>query len=225
MWMAVTSTAPSATPSRRPTDQRSLNPEPRPPGRGSLRPPPGAARGRRRTVPALTLPGAVAVRTFSFDTELWLPSPPEALFPFFAEAGNLERITPPWLRFRVLRQHPDTMGAGTLIDYRLRLHGVPVSWRTRIAVWEPPHRFVDEQLRGPYRLWVHEHTFAAEGGGTRCRDRVRYAVPGGRLVDSVLVRRDVRRIFAFRAGVLESLFGGPGPAAAVPGPAGAAQKR
>ncbi len=159
---------------------------------------------------------AVTVRTFTFETDLWLPLPPEALFPFFAEAGNLERLTPPWLRFRVLRQHPPAMGAGTILDYPLRLHGVPLSWRTRIAAWDPPRRFVDEQIRGPYRLWVHEHVFTAEDGGTRCRDHVRYAVPGGALVDAVLVRRDVGRIFAYRARVLGALFGTSAQAAAGP---------
>lgn len=142
-----------------------------------------------------------------FTAEQWLPRPLAELFPFFADAANLERITPPWLGFRILSAGPIEMRAGTLIDYRLKVHGVPLRWRTRIAAWEPPHRFVDEQIRGPYRLWVHEHTFVERDGGTLCRDTVRYAVLGGALVDRLLVRPDVQRIFAFRRQVLSDLFG------------------
>ena len=143
----------------------------------------------------------------SFAAEQWLPRPRAEVFPFFADAANLERLTPPWLSFRILTPRPVAMAAGALIDYRLRIRGVPVRWRTRIAVWEPPDRFVDEQLRGPYRLWVHEHTFAERDGGTLCRDQVRYAVPGGALVDRLLVRPDVERIFAWRRRALAELCG------------------
>ncbi len=135
-------------------------------------------------------------------SELWLPLPPEDVFPFFAEARNLEEITPPWLSFRVLAQQPPEMRAGTIIDYRLRLHGIPIRWRSEITVWEPPRRFVDVQRRGPYRLWEHEHLFLPQEGGTLVQDRVRYAVPGGPLleplVDRLLVRPDLERIFAYR---------------------------
>ena len=130
-----------------------------------------------------------------------LAEPPERVFPFFADPLNLETITPPWLGFRVVTPGPIEMRVGALIDYRLRLHGVPVSWHTRIDAWEPPHRFVDRQLRGPYRLWVHEHAFAPDGGGTLMRDRVTYALPLGpigRLAHIAFVRRDLRRIFEFR---------------------------
>ena len=99
------------------------------------------------------------------------------------------------------------MGEGALIDYRLRVRGIPMRWRTRIDVWDPPHRFVDEQLRGPYRLWVHEHTFENVDGGTLMRDRVRYAVWGGALVNWLVVRRDVEKIFAYRTKQLDALFG------------------
>ena len=143
----------------------------------------------------------------SFAAEQWLPRPRAEVFPFFADAANLERLTPPWLEFRILTPRPVAMREGALIDYRLRIRGVPVRWRTRIAVWEPPERFVDEQLKGPYRLWVHEHTFLERDGGTLCRDQVRYAVPGGALVDRLLVRPDVERIFAWRRRVLAELFG------------------
>jgi ligand-binding SRPBCC domain-containing protein len=135
-----------------------------------------------------------------------LPDAPEDVFSFFADAGNLEAITPPWLRFRVVGPQPIDMGAGTLIEYRLRLHGVPVRWLTRIEVWEPPARFVDRQLRGPYRLWHHSHSFEADGiGGTLMRDTVRYALPlgpVGELARRAFVARDLERIFDFRAASL-----------------------
>lgn len=141
---------------------------------------------------------------------LFLPRPIEAVFDFFSDAGNLEAITPPWLRFGIVTPRPLDMGVGTLIDYRLKVRGVPTRWRTRIAVWEPPHRFIDEQLRGPYRLWVHEHAFEPHEGGTICRDRVTYAVPGGPLapvINRLVVKRDVDRIFAYRAKRMGELFG------------------
>lgn len=147
---------------------------------------------------------------FEFRTELWLPRPRHEVFPFFADANNLQAITPPWLNFHVLTPKIE-IRAGALIDYRLRVRGIPLSWRTHIKVWEPPGRFVDEQLRGPYRRWVHEHTFEESNGGTLCRDHVQYAVWGGRLVDRLLVRRDVRKIFEFRQQRLNELF--PAPAA------------
>ncbi|MFN3407661.1 MAG: SRPBCC family protein [Limisphaerales bacterium] len=148
------------------------------------------------------------MKIFTFECEQWLARPVEAVFPFFADARNLQAITPPWLDFQVLTPDPIEMRAGTLIDYKLRVHGVPLRWRTLIREWEPPHRFVDEQLRGPYRQWIHEHTFAARDGGTLARDVVRYAVPGGALVNRWFVRRDVERIFAFRRRELARRFGG-----------------
>lgn len=147
------------------------------------------------------------MREHTIIVEQWLPRPLAELFPFFADAANLERITPPWLAFHILTPPPIEMHPGALIDYRLRVRGIPLRWRTRIAVWEPPARFVDEQVRGPYRLWVHEHTFAERDGGTVCRDAVRYAVPGGELVHRLLVRPDVERIFAHRQQALRELFG------------------
>ncbi|MBC8001018.1 MAG: SRPBCC family protein [Opitutaceae bacterium] len=147
------------------------------------------------------------MRIFEFNAELWLPRSPEEIFPFFADAYNLEKITPGWLRFEVLTPRPVTMRPGALIDYRIRLRGLPMSWRTEICVWEPPFRFVDQQLRGPYRQWIHEHRFESSGGGTLCRDHVRYAVLGGALVNKLFVRRDVERIFAHRQKTLLQLFG------------------
>lgn len=145
---------------------------------------------------------------FTLETELWLPRPREEVFPFFAEARNLETLTPPWLRFEVLTPAPILMRPGALIDYRLRVHGVPLRWRTEIAEWQPPQRFVDVQLRGPYRLWHHTHTFEARDGGTLCGDRIRYWPRGGALINWLFVRRDVARIFVFRQRRMQELFGG-----------------
>ena len=132
-----------------------------------------------------------------------LPGPPERVFPFFADAANLEAITPPWLSFRVVTPRPVEMRAGTLIEYRLRLHGLPIRWLTRIEVWEPPHRFVDAQLSGPYKLWHHAHEFAPDGdGGTIMRDTVHYALPYGPLGEiarRLFVARDLASIFDHRA--------------------------
>mgnify|MGYP001310348118 CR=1 FL=1 len=141
-----------------------------------------------------------------YQSELWLPLPPEALFPFFSDAGNLEQITPPWLHFRVLTPKPIEMKEGALIDYRLKVHGLPMKWRTRINCWDPPHRFEDEQLRGPYRKWVHEHTFEERDGGTVVRDRVEYATPFDWLVHGILVRPDIERIFDYRTKALRKRF-------------------
>jgi ligand-binding SRPBCC domain-containing protein len=146
--------------------------------------------------------------TWELRTRLRLPRPRPEVFAYFADAGNLEALTPPWLHFRILTQMPVAMGAGAVLDYRLRLHGIPVGWRTEITAWEPPFRFVDEQRRGPYRLWVHEHTFEEIPGGTRVADRVRYSIPGGPLVHRLLVARDLRAIFTYRSEVLLRRFGG-----------------
>lgn len=153
------------------------------------------------------------MRIFDFHATQSLPLPPEAVFPFFADAYNLQALTPPWLDFQILTPRPIPMRVGALIDYRLRVHGVPLRWRTRIAGWDPPRRFADEQLRGPYRLWHHEHLFEAVEGGTLMHDRVRYAVWGGALINRLFVRRDIERIFAFRKQALERRFCGHGVAA------------
>ena len=124
---------------------------------------------------------------------------PAQVFPFFADARNLEAITPPLLRFEVLTPEPIEIGEGTLIDYRLRIHGLPLRWRTRIAAWDPPHRFVDEQLRGPYHVWRHEHVFdALDGGRTRMTDRIVYRPLGGKLAHRLVVERDLRAVFDHR---------------------------
>ena len=142
------------------------------------------------------------MRVHVLEREQRLPAPPEAVFGFFADARNLEAITPPLLRFRVVTPDPIVMRVGAVIQYRLRLRGIPVNWLTTIQEWDPPHRFVDVQLRGPYALWHHTHDLADDGeGGTFMRDTVRYAIglgPLGALAHRLFVRRDLERIFDFR---------------------------
>ena len=134
----------------------------------------------------------------------------ESVFAFFADAGNLEAITPPWLHFHIQTPLPIEMRNGTLIDYRLRLHWIPIHWRTVISEWRPPIRFVDSQLRGPYRLWRHTHTFEATADGTLMKDTVEYSVPGGRLVNRLFVEPDLKRIFLHRQQCLAEYFSATG---------------
>lgn len=147
------------------------------------------------------------MRVREFQCELWLPLPPEELFPFFADAGNLDAITPPWLHFRIVTPRPIEMRAGALIDYKLRVRGVPLRWRTLIREWNPPHSFIDEQIRGPYRQWAHRHTFEPKDGGTLARDIVHYAVPFDFIAHRLLVRPDIEKIFAYRQEALRKKFG------------------
>jgi ligand-binding SRPBCC domain-containing protein len=132
------------------------------------------------------------------------------VFAFFADAFNLEALTPPWLGFEVLTKRPIEMRAGALIGYRMQLHRVPVRWLTRIERWEPETAFVDRQLRGPYRLWHHVHTFSDCVEGTSMRDRVSYALPLGVLgaaAHAAFVRRDLARIFDYRRESVARVFG------------------
>ncbi|NOT45077.1 MAG: SRPBCC family protein [Acidobacteria bacterium] len=153
---------------------------------------------------------------YRLDTWLWLPLPRQDVFAFFADAFNLERITPAFLRFRVLTPRPIPMRAGTTIDYRISLHGLPMTWKTEISLWEPPGRFRDVQLRGPYRDWIHTHTFEEQDGGTLVRDTVRYRMwlpqPLAGAVNALLVARDVRTIFLYRHDALLEAFGVRGQA-------------
>ena len=157
------------------------------------------------------------MREFGLRAELWLPRSRAEVFAFFAEAGNLEAITPPWLNFEIRTPPPLVLRPGALIDYRIRVHGIPIRWRTEIIGWDPPRQFVDLQLRGPYTLWHHTHTFEERDGGTLCLDEVRYRPRGGWLVNRLFVRRDVERIFRHREQRLREIFGAPdgtGPAMA-----------
>jgi ligand-binding SRPBCC domain-containing protein len=141
-------------------------------------------------------------RLHTIQREQRLDVASERAFDFFGDALNLETITPPWLRFRVVTPGPITMQAGALIEYRLRIHGLPVRWKTRIESWEPPHRFVDVQLSGPYKRWEHTHTFEAIGDdAVLMTDRVDYELPlgpAGRIARKLFVARDLDRIFAHR---------------------------
>ena len=147
-----------------------------------------------------------AAPPFTIDTQQWFRRPIDEVFAFFADAFNLEQITPPWLHFHVLTPAPIAMQPGTLIDYKLRLHGIPIRWRSEITAWQPPFFFIDEQRKGPYRLWHHEHRFEPRDGGTLVTDHVDYRVIGGRLVNRFFVRRDLDRIFAFRHAAMEKLL-------------------
>jgi ligand-binding SRPBCC domain-containing protein len=148
-------------------------------------------------------------RTRALRTRIELPLARERVFPFFADADNLQKITPPELHFRIVTPPPIAMAQGTLIRYQLRLMGVPFEWLTRITVWNPPIEFVDEQVKGPYRRWVHQHLFVETSFGTRMHDAVTYELPLfpiGELA-APLVHLQLRRIFSYRARALERLLG------------------
>jgi ligand-binding SRPBCC domain-containing protein len=149
------------------------------------------------------------MKLHTLSREQFLGRAPAEVFPFFADARNLEAITPPLLGFRVVTEGPIEMRAGALIQYRLRLRGLSLDWLTRIDEWEPDARFVDSQLAGPYRLWHHTHTFERQGGGTLMRDVVRYALPAWPLGElaAPLVRRELAAIFDFRRDTVARLLG------------------
>ncbi len=146
------------------------------------------------------------MKTFHFKTQQTLECPIREVFEFFSDAHNLAMITPPWLRFEVLTPAPIQMSPGTRIDYRLRLHGIPLRWQSEITEWNPPYAFADEQRRGPYRRWRHIHTFDETGNGVVIGDSVEYAVWGNRLVNKFFVRPDIEKIFAYRSKQLDEIF-------------------
>ena len=146
--------------------------------------------------------------------EQWVPIPLPEVFAFFSDPGNLSKMTPPWVGFKILTPAPIKMARGTLIDYEVRLHRIPMHWRSEITEWSPPHRFSDLQLKGPYSYWHHVHSFSASGEGTLVVDQVEYAIPlswmpGAGLIEHFLVKPELERIFAHRRAALRRAFGLP----------------
>lgn len=146
---------------------------------------------------------------YIFRADQFVPRPLNEVFDFFSKAENLQKLTPEWLHFRIISVDPTPVRKGTLIKYSLRWRIFPIRWTTEITEWDPPHRFVDLQLKGPYKLWHHEHRFVAEGNGTRIHDDVQYSLPFGVLgsiAHRLKVKHDVASIFAYRTEAVNSLF-------------------
>lgn len=145
---------------------------------------------------------------YFFSVKQFIPKDIDSVFSFFSEAKNLEHITPPILSFQITHMSTETIQKGTLIDYKLKLKGIPLKWRTLISEWNPPHNFVDTQLSGPYRIWHHTHRFEKLGNGTLISDDVQYKLPLGflgQMMASSLVQNDVEKIFKFRREVIQKL--------------------
>jgi ligand-binding SRPBCC domain-containing protein len=148
-------------------------------------------------------------QNYIFEDTTFLPQPIEKVFAYFCDAHNLDTITPPWLNFEIKTPDPIEMQEGTELEYRIVLHGVPINWKTRITEWEPPFRFVDSQMSGPYQTWIHLHKFERVEGGTLMTDRVEYRPIGGILapmVHKLFVRRDIERIFEYRKKTFTEMF-------------------
>jgi ligand-binding SRPBCC domain-containing protein len=170
----------------------------------------------RRTLDAMSIdvaePELIISRrelTWMLRTAQSLAVPRDAVFRFFADPANLGRITPPEMRFSIVTPEPIEMRVGALIDYRIGLWALPLRWRTRISEWNPPLGFTDEQLRGPYAEWVHQHRFVATpDGGTRVDDVVTFRLPLGQLgrIAAPLVTGQLRRIFAYRHQAIGAVF-------------------
>jgi ligand-binding SRPBCC domain-containing protein len=152
----------------------------------------------------------VADKTYILSFQQQVSRSLEEVFDFFSRAENLEALTPPWLNFKIRGVKPLPVQQGTLIHYSLRVHGIPLRWTSEIVEWDPPHRFVDLQLRGPYKVWRHEHRFESHDGGTLISDTINLALPlgfGGRLAYKIKVQSDVQEIFVFRKKQIHALFG------------------
>lgn len=133
----------------------------------------------------------------------------EEVFNFFCKAENLDKITPPILGFRIITPLPVEMKKGTLIDYKIKLNGIPFNWQTEITKWDPPHSFEDTQLKGPYKMWVHEHKFIERNNKTFMTDTVRYISPGGVfefIPHNLFVKKKVNLIFDYRQKIFDELF-------------------
>jgi len=146
------------------------------------------------------------MKTYWLRKSIWLPQSRAKVFEFFSNPANLDRLTPAWLNFAILTPATSQIKQGALLDYRLRIRGIPIRWQSEVAVWDPPRRFIDRQTKGPYSLWIHEHTFEERDNGTVVGDNVEYAVPGGSIVQKLLVAPDIERIFNYRHKILEELF-------------------
>jgi ligand-binding SRPBCC domain-containing protein len=148
-------------------------------------------------------------KTYSFECEIVIPRPREEVFNFFQKAENLQKLTPEFLDFEILTPTPIVMQEGTLIDYRLKLWGVPVNWKTRISEWLPMERFQDVQLSGPYKVWIHTHSFSDSGEHTLMRDRIQYRPRGGilaPLLNRFFVAANIRKIFEYRTERILDIF-------------------
>ncbi len=167
--------------------------------------------GRPTTAPSgLMVDVSRPVRGVSvIHRETIVPRSLDEAFAFFADARNLDSLTPSWVGLRILTPQPIEMRRGTLIDYQVRIHGIPIRWKTKITEWDPPHRFVDLQLRGPYRWWHHEHRFEACREGTRITDEVEFRAPLHLISHPLFVRKDVERIFDYRTMALSHRFSEP----------------
>lgn len=146
---------------------------------------------------------------YRFKAETWVPDSPGNVFQFFQKAENLELLTPPWLKFKIVTPLPITMQQGALIDYQIKLSMVSMTWRTEISRWNPPKSFTDTQLRGPYRVWVHTHRFQQQNGGTLMIDEIAYLPPGGvfaGVINRFFVRKKVEQIFTYRAQKIGEIF-------------------
>ncbi len=144
-----------------------------------------------------------------FESEQWINRSLEHVFPFFEKPENLARITPPSLGFKILTPGPIEMRQGALIDYTVKVMGIQTRWTTLITDYDPPRRFVDVQLRGPYSFWHHTHFFDEIDGATRMKDEVRYGMPFGPLGEVVRmlhVERQIQNIFDYRLKVIEKEF-------------------
>ncbi|HMO17142.1 MAG TPA: SRPBCC family protein [Oligoflexia bacterium] len=145
-------------------------------------------------------------RCFTLFTELIVPHSREKVFPFFASAENLEHLTPDFLNFRILSILPIEMNEGTLIDYKISLHHIPIKWRTRISSWKPPFMFIDEQINGPYLYWLHEHHFEEIDQACRIIDKVYYRVFGGKIINNLFIKGELNKIFTYRRKKMTEIF-------------------
>jgi ligand-binding SRPBCC domain-containing protein len=150
------------------------------------------------------------LKIYELRRQIFVPAPLEDVFSFFSNAENLNLITPPWLYFKVLTPLPIVMEKNACIDYSIKLLGLRMTWSTEITVWQPPDKFVDRQIKGPYRVWEHTHLFEEKGEGTQMEDVVQYAVPGfvlSPLIHFLFVRPRLEKIFTFRENAILEYFG------------------